>query len=506
MVDLFEALFLSLFQIFNWTVFSMLLIGTLIGFFVGILPGIGGPTTLALMLPFIFRMEPIEAFAFLLGMASVTHTTGDITSILFGVPGESSTASTIVDGHAMAKKGEAGRAIGAAMMSSLIASILSAVVLFMSIPVIRPLILSFGSPELFMVTVFGITFIASISGSSLIKGFIAGGLGLMFSTIGMEDISGVERYTYGKLFLWDGVGLIPATIGLFAIPEVIDLACKKTGISEIYAGKIGGVMQGIKDTFHHWWLVIRCSLIGIYVGILPGMGSSIGQWMAYAHAVQSSPDKDRFGKGAVEGVLGPGAANNSTLGAALIPTVAFGIPGNVTTAILLGGFILHGLVPGPDMIIPEASGGHLSLVLSFVWIIIISNLITVAVVFLVLNQLVKITNVRGNLIVPFIMLLCYLGAFAEKNSFPDVFLVLIFGFLGWIMVKFDWYRPPFILGLVLGPIAEQRLFISVGRYGMSWLSRPIVVFLLISIVTAICYSILKKKHIKKIKEMMQLIK
>ncbi|MGH8700451.1 MAG: tripartite tricarboxylate transporter permease, partial [Burkholderiales bacterium] len=413
----------GLYQVLTPTTLGLMLVGIALGFAVGILPGLGGPTTLALMLPFIFTMQPVEAFAFLLGMAAVTATTGDITSILFGVPGEPTTASTIVDGHPMAKKGEAGRALGAALMSSLVGAIFGALALALAIPVVRPLVLAFGSPEYFMLAVLGLTFVAALAGDSLLKGLVAAGLGLMLATIGLDPISSTQRYTFGQLFLWDGIGLVPITIGFFAIPEIIELAVRRTAIAREQLGRLGGVMEGVKDTFRHGWLVIRCSAIGAYVGIIPGMGGSVTQWIAYAHAVQSSPGRERFGKGAVEGVLGPGAANNSTLGGHLIPTIAFGVPSGVTMAILLGAFIIQGLVPGPSMLMPESRGGHLSLTFSFVWTIVIANIVTVAICFLFLNHLAKITRVRGSLLIPPVLLLIYLGAFAEKNAFEDLYLV-----------------------------------------------------------------------------------
>lgn len=464
--------------VFTPAALSLMLAGIALGFAVGILPGLGGPTTLALMLPFIFTMEPAEAFAFLLGMAAVTATTGDITSILFGVPGEPTTASTIVDGHPMAKRGEAGRALGAALMSSLVGAIFGAFALALAIPIVRPLVLAFGSPEYFMLAVLGLTFVAALAGESLLKGLIAAGLGLMFATVGLDPISGTQRYTFDQLFLWDGIGLVPITIGFFAIPEIIDLAVRRTAIAREHFTKLGGVMEGVKDTFRHGWLVIRCSAIGAYVGIIPGMGGSVTQWLAYAHAVQSSPGRERFGKGAVEGVLGPGAANNSTLGGHLVPTIAFGVPSGVTMAILLGAFIIQGIVPGPSMLIPESRGGHLALTFSFVWTIVIANIVTVAVCFIFLNQLAKVTRVRGSLLIPPVLLLIYLGAFAEKNAFQDLYLVLFFGVLGWVMEKLHWPRPALILGLVLGPLAENRLFLSTDNYGAEWLMRPWVLVLI----------------------------
>jgi TctA family transporter len=491
-MDLLEALISGLFQVFNWSTFSLMLIGIGVGFVVGILPGLGGPTTMALMLPFVFKMNAVEAFAFLLGMAAVTATTGDITSILFGVPGEPTTASTIVDGHPMAKNGQAGRALGAALMSSLVGAIIGALSLAIAIPVVRPLVLTFGSPEFFMISLLGVTFVASLSGGNLLKGLISGGLGFFLATIGLDPISGIQRFTFGHLFLWDGIGLVPVTLGLFAVPEIIDLAIVATSISREKVGKLGGVMEGIKDTFRHWWLVVRCSAMGAYIGVIPGMGGAVSQWLAYAHAVQSSPDKERFGRGDVRGVLGPGAANNSTLGGAMIPTIAFGVPGSVVMAILLGAFIIQGIVPGPDMLLPEPKG-KLSLTFSFVWIIVISNIITVAVCLMFLNTLAKVTQIRVGLLMPIILLLVYLGAFAEKNAFPDLAIVLIFGILGWVMVKFGWQRPPLLLGLVLGPLMENRLFLSTDNYGLAWLSRRGVLIIFALILVGIFYPVLKTR-------------
>jgi hypothetical protein len=287
--------------------------------------------------------------------------------------------------------------------------------------------------------------------------------------------------------------LVPITIGFFAIPEIIDLAVQGTSIAEERVGKLGGVMEGIKDTFRHWWLTIRCSAIGAYTAIIPGLGGATTQWLAYAHAVQSSPDKERFGKGAVEGVLGPGAANNSTLGGSLITTIAFGVPASVTMAILMGAFLIQGIVPGPDMLIPEPKG-HLALTFSFVWINFVSNIITVGICFLILNQLVRVTYIRANLVTPFILLLIYLGAFAEKNTFEDMILVLAFGTLGWVLLRLNWPRPPLILGLVLGPIAENRLFLSTDNYGPAWLLRPGVLIIIVVTLVGAFYPLLKSRR------------
>ncbi|HEY1236302.1 MAG TPA: tripartite tricarboxylate transporter permease [Candidatus Binatia bacterium] len=498
-MDMLHALISGFIQCFNLSTFNLMIVGIAIGFVVGILPGLGGPTAMALMLPFVFKMSAVEAFAFLLGMTAVTATTGDITSVLFGVPGEPTTASTIVDGHSMARNGEAGRALGAVLMSSLVGAVFAGVALGAAVPIIRPLVLSFGSPEFFMLAILGISFVASLSGEDALKGLVAGGIGLMLATIGLDPISGIQRYTFNQLFLWDGIGLVPITIGFYAIPETIELAVLGTSIAKQEVGELGGVMEGVKDTFRHWWLVIRCSALGTFTAIIPGMGAATTQWLAYAHAVQSSPNKERFGKGDVRGVLGPGAANNSTLGGSMITTIAFGVPASVTMAILLGAFIIQGIVPGPDMLLPPPKG-KLDLTYSFVWVIIISNIITVAICFLFLKPLAKVTQVRGGIIIPLILILIYLGAFAEKNAFEDMIIVLFFGALGWIMEKLEWPRPPVLLGLVLGPLAENRLFLSTDNYGWGWTARPGVIAIAVLTLFGIFYPMFKSRRERGEKE------
>ena len=230
------------------------------------------------------------------------------------------------------------------------------------------------------------------------------------------------------------------------------------------------------------------------MAIIPGMGAATTQWLAYAHAVQSSPNKERFGKGDVQGVLGPGAANNSTLGGSLITTIAFGVPASVIMAILLGAFIIQGIVPGPDMLIPQPKG-HLSLTFSFVWVIIISNIITVGVCFLFLKPLAKVTQVRGSIIIPIILVLIYLGAFAEKNAFEDMLIVLFFGGLGWVMEKLEWPRPPVLLGLVLGPAGrEPAISYPPTITGLAWMHRPGVIAIFALTLFGIFYPIIKERR------------
>src|SRR5258705_4507833 len=492
-----DAFIDGLFLVLQWKAFSLMLVGMLLGFCVGLLPGIGGAATLALMIPFFFKMQPAQAFAFLLGMHAVAATTGDITSVLFGVPGEAISAATVVDGYPMARKGEAGRALGAALMSFLLGALIGAFALALAIPIVRPLVLTFGSPELFMLSLIGISCITSLSGSNTrgqIRGFAMGLLGLLLSTIGQERQSGSLRFDMGMMYLWDGLDLVPVLVGIFAIPEIIDLAVRGTAIAgERQPGNLqAGVMEGIKDTFRHFWLVVRCSAIGVFIGILPGAGGGVAQWVAYAHAVQSAKDtkdRERFGKGDIRGVLGPGAANNSKEGGELIPTVAFGVPGSGAMAILLSGFLIMGIMPGPDMLTK-----HLALTFSMVWTLAIANVITVLLCLLVLDQLAKLTYVRGGLIIPFVLLLVFVGSYTANNQIADLIVTLIFGVLSYFMVLFGWPRPPFVLGFVLGKVIETYLFISISGYGFSWLTKPMVIVLIILMVFVISYPYIQTRR------------
>jgi putative tricarboxylic transport membrane protein len=467
-----QALLDGLLATVAWPAFGYLLFGMAIGFTVGVLPGLGGAVTLALMLPFTFTMEPTQAFAFLLGMLSVTATTGDMTSILFGVPGESTSAALVVDGYQMTKRGEAGRALGAALTASLLGAVIGAFALVAAIPVVRPLVLSFGSPEFFALIVLGLTFVATLGRGAMFLSLAAAAFGLLLSTVGLDPQSGIPRYTFGSLNLWDGLGLVPVAIGLFGLPEVVDLATRRQSISGSGPSSITGVREGILDVLRHRWLLLRASVIGVFVGILPGLGSSVAQWVAYGHAAQTSRDRSRFGKGAIEGVIAPAAVNNSKEGGGLVPTVAFGIPGSLTMAILLGAFLIQGIQPGAEMLTT-----NLDLTMSFVWMIVLSNLIAVPLALLLIKPIARVTTVRSSLVVPPVVMLLLIGSYAEGGAMFNIGVMLVFGMIGLIMVRLNWPRPPLILGLVLGPLAENYFFLSISRYGWSWLTRPLVLLI-----------------------------
>ncbi len=466
-----DVFFGSLVAVLQPTTFGLLLVGVVIGFVVGILPGLGGAVTLALMLPFIYDMEPISAFAFLLGMHSVVATTGDITSVLFGIPGEATTVATILDGHPMAKKGEAGRALGAVLASSLFGAIVGAFALALAIPIVRPVVLAFQPPEFLMLAVVGLSFVVALATANLVKGFAMALLGFLLAQVGLDPYAGLPRFAFGQLYLWDGLSVVLVVLGLFAVPETIQLMSTRGAIARTSeaTARISGVLDGVRDTARYWWLTLRCSLIGVFIGFIPGMGGATAQFIAYAHAQQTSKHPEEFGTGSIEGVLAAGSVNNSKEGGSIIPTIAFGVPGSTSTAILLGAFLIVGLVPGPDMLTKR-----LDVTFSMVWTIVVANILAVAGSFLFLRQLAKLTFVKGALIAPFLLVLITLGAFTVHNNPLDIVVMLVFGVAGWAMVRWDWPRPPLLLAFVLGDLTERNLFLSNQLYGWSWVTRPIV--------------------------------
>lgn len=463
-----EALLGALAQVLTAESLLMMGLGVLLGFVVGILPGLGGAVTIALLLPFTFDMDPVPAFALLLGMYVVTSTTGDITSVLFGVPGEASAAAVVLDGYPMTKKGMAGRALGAVLTSSAAGAIFGVIVLVAAIPILRPLILNIGPPELFAVSVLGLTFVVTLSGKKLYKGLIMASLGILISLIGLDPTTGSPRYTFDNLYLWAGISIIPVVIGLFGGAEVLQIMLDKNNSAKASTQtKLGGVGQGIRDVFRHWSVVLRSSAIGSAIGIIPGMGGSVAQFIAYGHAKQTSRKPERFGHGAVEGVIAAGATNNAKDSGSLIPTIAFGIPGSASTAVLLGAFLILGLEPGPSMLTT-----NLEVTLSMVWITVFATFASVALAFIFLKPLTKLTLVSGRTLVPFLMLLLAVGAFSASNSFADVIVMLAFVAIGIGCIKWDWPRVPLLLGLVLGGIMERYLFLSNAVHGSAWLTRP----------------------------------
>ena len=453
----------------------MLSCGVVMGLVLGILPGIGGLSGTALLLPFTFTMDPYTAFALLLGLASTTSTGDPIPAIMFGVPGGAGSAATVLDGLPMARRGEAGRALSAAYMSSMMGGVFGAFLMAVTLPVLRPMMLYLGSPELLAFSTLGISMVAVLSGNAPLRGMVAALLGILIAMVGTDPQTGTLRWTFDYLYLWDGLPLVPVVLGLFALPELCDLAVARSSIaSDVRFDATGGMWQGARDCFTHWWLVLRCSWIGSAFGAVPGIGGAVIDWLAYGHAVRTEKGAmQSFGKGDVRGVIAAESANNAREGGALVPTVAFGVPGSAGMAILLGAFLIHGLVPGPEML-----SKHLDITYSMVWSIALANILGAGLCYLFSGQFARLATLRYTLILPCVLGIIYIGAFEGSRSWGDLFSLLAFGVLGWTMKQLRWPRPPLILGLVLGDTVERNLFISVERYGLDWLPRPIVLGLL----------------------------
>ena len=463
---------LSAAEIFlNPTRLSFVALGVLIGLSLGVIPGLGGVVGLSLLLPFTFDMDPLTALAFLVGLQAVVVTSDTIPAVLFGVPGTVGSAATILDGHPMAKKGLAARAFGAAFSASVIGGLFGAVFLAFSVPILRPFILSFGSPELLAFCIFGLSLVGVLSGGTKLKGLAAAAIGVMIATVGEEPNTAIERWTFDLLYLLDGIPLVPLALGLFAIPELADMAISRRPLPDSHRiTNRWDQVAGIKDTFANMFLVFRCSGIGSVLGAVPGIGAAVIDWIAYGHALRSEKDAaETFGKGDVRGVIASESSNNAKEGGALISTIAFGVPATAAMALMLGAFLIHGITPGPEMLTE-----HLDVTYTLVWTLAIANILGSGICFLFANQLAAIARVRIGILAPVVLSITFIGAFQGTRQWGDIFALLGFGILGWIMKRARWPRPPLLLGLVLGGLIERYMFISYQRYEFDWLTRPIV--------------------------------
>jgi TctA family transporter len=451
--------------------------GVCMGLSLGILPGIGGIAGTALLLPFTYNLDPPTAFALLLGLGATTTTADPIAAILFGAPGHAASAATTLDGYPMTRRGEAGRALGASYMAALIGGLFGAALMAVALPVLRPIILFIGSPELLGIAVFGISMVAVLSGNAPLRGLTAACFGMMLSMIGTDPQSGTLRWTMDSLYLWDGLPLVPLTLGIFALPELCDLAIGRMAVVQegMTLDTKTGMLLGVQDCMRHWFLILRCSWIGAAMGAIPGIGASVIDWISYGHALRTEKGAAQtFGTGDVRGVIAAESATNAREGGALVPTVAFGVPSSAGMAILLGAFLIHGLVPGPEMLTK-----HLDLTYSMVWSIAIANILGSGLCFAFSGQLAKIATLRYTVFMPGVLSLIYIGAFEASRNWGDIFSLLFFGLLGWAMKHFRWPRPPLVLGFILGEVIERYMFISIERYGVSWMLRPVVVVMFI---------------------------
>jgi len=448
---------------------GILFIGVLIGLAIGVLPGLNGIVGMAMLIPFTYNMDQHTAMALLLGMAAVITSSDFISAVLFGVPGHVGAAATVIDGHAMARNGEAGRAFGAGFAASLAGGLIGAIVLALSIPILRPVLLAIGSPELLAFTLFGLSMVATLSGRAPLKGLTVAGVGLMISMIGSRSESGTLRWTFDTLYLYDGVPLVPAMLGLFAIPELCELAVARKKIAGDQASNIdlSNQWRGVRDVGRHWWLVVRCGILGTGLGAIPGIGSAVIDWIAYGYAQRTEKNPETFGSGDVRGVIAPESSNNAKEGGHLVPTIAFGVPAGASMAILLGAFLMHGLTPGPEMLTKQ-----LDVTYTIVWSLTLAHIIGAVICLFACPWLARVSTVRPEILLPIVLSLVFVAAYEGSHDWGDLYSVMIFGAVGWIMKRLAWPRPPLVVGLVIGAIFERYLYISTSLYGIGWLWHP----------------------------------
>ncbi|WP_438987043.1 tripartite tricarboxylate transporter permease [Marivivens donghaensis] len=484
-------------------VLGYLILGVTMGLAVGVFPGLGGIAGLSLLLPFMFGMEPVYGLALMVGMVAVVPTSDTFASVLMGIPGSSASQATVLDGFPMAKKGEAARALSAAFASSLFGGLVGALFLTAFILVARPIVLAFGLPEMLMITVLGLSMVAVLAGRVPLKGLAAAGLGMMVGTIGIADAGGSLRMaSYDIPYLTDGLQLVIVGLGIFAIPEIVSLLRQDRSISE--NSNLGaGWLSGVKDWFDNIWLSVRCSLIGVLVGIIPGLGGSVVDWIAYGHTVQTTKDKSGFGKGNVRGVIGPESSNNAKEGGGLVPTLLFGIPGSGSMAIFIGAIALLG--SGDIEVGPKMLKDNLDITYSIVWLLALANVFGTLMCIALSGGIARLTTIRFTYLAPFLFMLISFAAFQSGQSFEDLLALFAIGLVGIFLRRFDWSRPAFLIGFVLSNPVEkfsnQAFQIASFKFrrgfetGMEYLFSPIVIVLIIITLISVVFGIRQAKAI-----------
>ena len=466
MLDAFLAAFVILMDPYR---LAMLLAGVSIGIVVGILPGLGGLMGMALVLPFLFGMDAYAGIAMLIGIAAAVPSSDTFPSVLMGIPGSSGSQATVMDGYPMAKRGEGARALGAAFFASLIGGLIGAAALTALVPFARPLVLMFGAPELLMLTILGLCMVGVLSGNRPLLGILGACLGLILGMVGGAPAAPEYRWAYGILYLFDGFSLVIVALGLFAIPEIVDLLARGGAIARKGAGLGSGWMDGVRDVLRNKYLVVRHSIIGVLIGAIPGMGSSIIDWLNYGYVVSRARDKSRFGKGDVRGVIAPEAANNAKEGGVLMPTLLFGVPGSSAMALLLGALLIFGVQPGPALL-----RDNLELVFVIIWSLALANVFGTIICLILSKPIARLTFVPFQFVAPVVLAIVILGAFQQTRHLGDLIALAGFGLLGWVMKRIGMPRPPLLVGFILAGLTERYLWMSYNIYDWEWLTRPLV--------------------------------
>ena len=479
-----------------------LMAGVLLGLSIGVLPGLGGIAGLSLVLPFMYGMDQVAGLSLMVGLVAVIPTSDTFSSVLLGIPGSSASQATVLDGFPLSKRGHAAQALSAAFASSLYGGLIGATILTFFMFIARPLILAFGLPEMLMITILGLSMVAILAGRVPLKGVVAAGLGLMAGTIGAAGAGGSLRMsTYEIPYLVDGLQLVIVGLGMYAVPEIVSLLRQDRPIAG--AGELGrGWLQGLRDWWQNRWLSTRCAGIGTVIGVIPGLGGSVVDWIAYGFTVQTARDSSQFGQGDIRGVIGPESSNNAKEGGGLVPTLIFGIPGSGSMAIFLGGLALLGMTPGPQMV-----RSNLDITYSIVWSLALANVFGAGLCILLSKWIAKLTTIRFTLIAPYLFMIIAFAAFQSRQSIADLIALIAIGVLGILLRRFDYSRPAFLIGFVLSHQAEgfasMANQIAGARFrrsleaGFEYLFSPISIALLIITILSIWIGIKQSKNIRE---------
>jgi putative tricarboxylic transport membrane protein len=475
-MDSINFLFLGFGTIFTPISLFACFIGVFIGTLIGVLPGIGPVATMAILTPVTFAMDPTSAIIMLCGIFYGAQYGGSTTSILVNIPGEVGSIVTCLDGYQMAQRGRAGPALGISAMGSFIGGTLSVIGLMLLTPPLAKLAIGFGPPELFALIIFGLMMVSSIGGVSVVKCLIMATLGVFVSTIGDESIRGFSRFTLGSLTLSDGVGLIPVAVGMFGIAELLT-NIETMGKQEVYKTGLRGLFPTLKDWYASAWPIVRGTLLGFFLGILPGAGTIITTFFSYGLEKRLSKHPENFGSGAIEGVAGPETANNASVSGSMVPLLALGIPPHAVMAMLLGAFIIHGIQPGPFFITQ-----HPQLFWGIIASMYIGNVMLVILNLPLIGMWVQILRIPYRLLFPLIVIFCFIGVYSLNNNFYELLIMIVFGIFGYVLRKMKYEPGPFLLGMILGPMMEtsfrQSLTISGGDPSI-FFQRPFSAILLI---------------------------
>ena len=485
--------FKSLLIVLSPSHLTFLVLGSFLGLIIGAAPGLGPVFGLAILLSMTFTMEPTVGLIFLSAVYASSVYGGSITAILLNTPGTPGNIATCFDGHEMAKKGEGGRALGAATIASFVGGIAGVLALMLLGPVLAEVSLKFGPAEFFMLAFAGLSLVAIASKGDTVRGLMMGAFGLMLAFFGRNVITGTPRFTMGTLYLEDGIKFVPVVIGVFAFAQAIVLSKQHGSISK--ALKVTGVWQGVIDTLKKPISLIRNSIIGVAIGILPGLGINAANFIAYLVEKNSSKHPETFGKGEICGVIAPEVANNASTSASLIPAFGLGVPGSSTAALFLSALTIHGLTPGYGFF---TSNGDLFP--TIIWGMFLSQLMFLILGLLGANYFVKVTQVPNALLVPIIMVLSFIGSFAYRNQAYDVLLMVVFGVIGYYLTKYKYPLACLVLGMILGDMAEANFnrAIRISRGSLRiFIDKPISLALLVIIIISLLAPFIKSIYLKR---------